>query len=765
VYLAAAGLPQTEEGAYHQAIADAVREYRRPLGMGRLSLAATVRDVRPWTPETPVLYPVTVRLHDPDGAVAETASYRVGFRRVEVVGNDLLVNGVRPFVRGVNRHDADPWAGRTLTPEQFHEDLATMKRFGFNAVRTSHYPNDPALLDAADALGLMVIDEADLECHAYAHHLAADPRYLCAFVDRVSRMVRRDVNHACVIAWSLGNESGYGPNHDAAAGWVRSFDPSRPLHYEGAIMFDWCGEQSASDLVCPMYPPIEAIVAHAHSGRQWLPLIMCEYSHAMGNSNGTLADYWAAIEETPGLQGGFIWEFWDHGIAQWLDTGLPAGPAGKLPTAGGVAPSGMRWAYGGDFGDTPHDGNFVADGMVFPDRSPKPAMAEHRQLAAPIRMSLWRNEIDAGEVEVELCNHQHWRDLSWLTGTWRVSCSAGDRHTRTAPATLPPLARGQVRSVRVPAGLLRDLPAQGEVWLTLEVSTREDSAWAPAGAEVCFAQVRLRGESGTLADRAGQAGDEPSPELDGEGLLIHPLLSAGPRLSLWRAPTDNDRIGGLAKRWQELGLHDLTRRLVDVERDGATAGVRSEYRGRAGVRLDHVQTLTTCRRADGEPAVLVTEELELPEGLGDLPRVGSVMETIAGLDRSTWFGGGPGESYPDRAAAAQIGWHALDSDAWSTPYLRPQESGGRAGVRQLTLTGERAALTVRLDEPRQVGVSRYRAVDLDAATHPGELTARPGCVVHLDAAHRGVGTASCGPDTLEQYLIRPGRYRWSYLLG
>ncbi len=768
VYLAAAGgLPPTQEGAAHQLIADAVQGYRRPLGMGRVSMTATVSGVRPWTPETPQLYPIAVRLHAPDGEIVETASYRIGFRTVEVVGNDLLVNGVRPYVRGMNRHDGDPWTGRTMTADQFREDLAVLKRFGFNAVRTSHYPNDPALLDAADELGLMVIDEADIECHAYAHHLAADPRYLSAFVDRVSRMVRRDHNHPSIIAWSLGNESGYGPNHDAAAGWVRSFDPARPLHYEGAIMFDWCGEQSATDLICPMYPPIEAIVAHSHSGRQWLPLIMCEYSHAMGNSNGTLADYWAAIEANPGLQGGFIWEFADHGIAQRLDDLRPAGPTAARPATGGVAPVGLRWAYGGDFGDTPHDGNFVADGMVFPDRTPKPAMAEHRQLAAPVRMTLWRNDLDTGQVEVELSNHQHWRDLSWFAATWRVSCSAGAQHARTAPAALPLLARGQVRTVPVPAGLLADLPPDGEVWLTLEVSTRSAVAWAPAGTHICFAQVQLRDDARELLSRNGYQVEQGAgaPQVDAEGLLVHPLLVSGPQLSLWRAPTDNDRIGGFAQRWCELGLHDLTRRLVDVVRDGATTVVRSEYRGRAGVRLDQVQTFTACSRADGSPAVLVTEEIELPEGLDDLPRVGSVFETVPGLGSSAWFGGGAVESYPDRHTAAEIGWHEMDSDAWHTPYLRPQENGGRHGVRLLELSGPDAALTVQVDEPRQVSVGRYRATDLDAATHPGELTARPGYVVHIDAAHRGLGTASCGPDTLAQYLVGPGDYRWSYLLG
>ena len=288
---------------------------------------------------------------------------------MEIRGVDLLVNGRRVLLRGVNRHDFDQHTGRVISSESMRADLVQMKQFNFNAVRTSHYPNDPAFLDLADELGLYVIEEADIETHAFQSTLCDDSRYLAAWVSRVSRMVERDKNHPSVIAWSLGNESGYGSNHEAAAAWVRRYDPSRPLHYEGAIRFDWTSDQGVSDLTCPMYPQLASIVAHATSGRQRHPLIMCEYSHAMGNSNGTLAEHWDAIESTPGLQGGFIWEWWDHGLVQTLPDGS------------------QRWAYGGDFGDEPNDGNFCCDGLVWPDRTPKPALFEHKQLGAPVRIA------------------------------------------------------------------------------------------------------------------------------------------------------------------------------------------------------------------------------------------------------------------------------------------------------------------------------------------------------------------------------------------
>ena len=242
-------------------------------------------------------------LRSPAGDVVETAELRIGFRRVEIRGVDLLINGRRVYLRGVNRHDFDQVTGRVISVESMRADLVLMKQFGFNAVRTSHYPNDPAFTDLTDELGLYVISEADIESHAFQSTLCDDPRYLSAWVERVARMVQRDKHHPSIIAWSLGNESGYGANHAAAAGWVRRYDPSRPLHYEGAIRWDWTNDQGGSDIVCPMYPEIGAIVDHARSGLQQHPLIMCEFSHAMGNSNGTLAEYWDAIESTPGPAG------------------------------------------------------------------------------------------------------------------------------------------------------------------------------------------------------------------------------------------------------------------------------------------------------------------------------------------------------------------------------------------------------------------------------------------------------------------------------
>jgi beta-galactosidase len=660
---------------------------------------------------------------------------QVGFRRVDIDGLDLLINGRREYIRGVNRHDFDQHTGRVVSIESMRADLVLMKRFGFNAVRTSHYPNDPAFLDLTDELGLYVVDEADIESHAFQSTLCDDPRYLAQWVSRVSRMALRDRNHPSVIAWSLGNESGHGANHEAAAAWLRRFDPSRPLHYEGAIRWDWTSEQGISDLTCPMYPELGAIVDHARSGRQRHPLIMCEYSHAMGNSNGTLADHWDAIESTPGLQGGFIWEWWDHGLTQAMPDGT------------------NRWAYGGDFGDEPNDGNFCADGLVWPDRRPKPALWEHRALAAPVAISF-----EPVGRRLTIRNRRAVRDLAWLCADWDVAVG-GSVVARGAFAP-PPVGPGETAAVTL-EGIDEDVFTAPDAWLTARWTTAHDLDWAPATTEICVVQVPV----GTERATAHAIDPDPTASTDetvaDDGRIVHPLLTSSPVLSLWRAPTDNDRIGGMAAAWAAFGLDRLERRLVALRRDGPTAVIDDEVTTGSGIRFEHRRRVTVGR--DG--AVAVDEQVTIPDGIGDLPRVGTVLETPAGMERVAWFGSGPHETYPDRTRAGIVAVHRSTVDEQATPYIRPQENGGHTGVRWLALTdGAGRGLRLTMDPPAQVSATHHRAEDLATATHHEELTRRPETVIHVDGAHRGVGTASCGPDTLPAYRLGPGTYRWSWRL-
>jgi beta-galactosidase len=658
---------------------------------------------------------------------------------VEIQGLDLLVNGQRVMIRGINRHDFNQHTGRVVTRDEMRADLVQMKQFGFNSVRTSHYPNDPAFLDLTDELGLYTVAEADIESHAFWGTLSDDPRYAEAWVSRVARMAIRDKNHASVILWSLGNESGHGTSHEASAGWLRRYDGSRPVQYEGAVRFDWTSDQDVSDITCPMYPPISSIVAHAKSGLQRHPFILLEYSHAMGNSNGTLAEYWEAIESTPGLQGGFIWEWFDHGLVQRL-------PDGR-----------QRWAYGGDFGDVPNDSNFCIDGVVWPDRRPKPALWEHRQLAAPVVVSATAGTLARGEVEVR--NRQFFRDLSWLRARYELSVDGEVmRDGELALRHVPPQGTALVS---IPDWNLTADPAGHERWLTLHFMTEYTESWAPEGFEVCWAQLELGSPGPPRLNRPRSTAGNASVEVDAEGFLVHPQLAAGPTLSLWRAPTDNDRIGGMAADWHAWGLDDLTRTVTSVRREGPATEVRAEYRSRAGIVVEHRQKLTALE--DG--GILVEEEATVPESVTDLARVGTVLEVAPGQEQVEWLGRGPVETYPDRRIGGAHGrWKSTVTEQY-VPYVKPQENGGHADVRWLRLSNAAEnGIQITLDRPRQVSATHLRAADLASVGHDVDLVPRAETVVHIDAAHRGLGTASCGPDTLPKYIPGPGTYRWSWTL-
>ena len=340
---------------------------------------AEVPGVGAWSAETPVLHDITVRLLGPDGAVLDERSLRTGFRRVEVVGPELLINGRAVLIKGVNRHDHDPRRGKAVTRESIRRDLELMKAHHLNAVRTSHYPNDPYLYDVCDELGLYVVDEANLETHAHLRSLTKDPTWAPAILDRITRMAVRDENHPSIIIWSLGNESGASPVLDAAATWLRSYDPTRPVqyesgHFEAAVdrMIDlvdsWREHRADTDLVVPMYPTIEQLAAWATGAEPTQPLIMCEYEHAMNNSCGDLDRYWDAIRTHRGLQGGFVWDWVDQALVQRTDDG-------------------ERLAYGGDFGDQPNDGPFCLNGLVSTDREPHPALLELAAVLAPVRFA------------------------------------------------------------------------------------------------------------------------------------------------------------------------------------------------------------------------------------------------------------------------------------------------------------------------------------------------------------------------------------------
>jgi beta-galactosidase len=471
---------------------------------------------------------------------------------------------------------------------------------------------------------------------------------------------------------------------------------------------------------------------------------MCEYSHAMGNSNGTLAEYWDTIEATPGLQGGSIWEWRDHG----LDQALPDGS--------------IRSAYGGDFGDRPNDGNFCIDGITFPDRSPKPALWEHRALALPVRVHASTTDLAEGVVELE--NRADFRSLDWLAASWALIDETGE--LASGAVDVPPLVPGARGAARL-EGWPGSHSGDAETWLTISFRTASAEPWAPAGSPVGEAQVPV--VAGATAARAasGRSATDEAAGPPGRAIVGHdgglriPGLAAAPGLSLWRAPTDNDRIAGLAASWESWGVAELERRLLRVEEAGDELVIRLEWRTRGGILVPHEQRVRTVGAG-----YRVRERIEVPPVLADLARVGTVLELEPGVEGLTWFGRGPIETYPDRRRAGTIGrWTSTVAEAHG-PYVRPQENGGRTDVRWLELcrdTGD--GLRIELARPGQVSATHHRARDLADASHREELVARPETIVHLDAAHRGLGTASCGPDTLPAYLVPTGTHAWTWTIS
>jgi beta-galactosidase len=772
-----------------------------------------VPGIRPWSAEDPQLYRVIVTLIDPSGAVREVVAQRIGFRRVEVRDRQLLINGAPVYIRGVNRHDHNPRTGKAVTEADLRADLVTMKRFNFNAVRCSHYPNDERLYDLCDELGLYVVDEANIESHAWIFDLCHDLRYLSAFVDRAARMVRRDKNHACIIAWSLGNESGYGAAHDAMAGWIRHADPTRPLHYEGAVMDDLFAAAPCTDLVCPMYPSIDAITtwsrdalarAEASGSRGDRPLIMCEYSHAMGNSNGSLADYWEAIESHDGLQGGFIWEWKDHGILAERD--------GQT-----------FYAYGGQFGDEPNDANFVADGLVGPEGDPHPAMWEHKWLGRPLRVTATPTDLRSGRVRVH--NVQWFTGVAGFVATFEVLVDGAV--VESGRLALPDIAPQTSALVDVP--FARPALAAGqEAHLTVRVTTAAQTSWADTGHEVGWDQLELRSRPAGAARRAptkrgpeeqvtlvrdkaagvasvGAVDGRLELEVDVAGGALarlafdgHDLLRVAPRVELWRAAIDNDGMklflgnedkelwvgmrGKPLTRWLAWGLDALHRAPVGAtvsRRDGVvTVRTKTKLWGRdARAVATHRQVMTVR----GSGVIELDETLTVPDVWDDLPRVGVSFVVPAGYERLTWFGLGPHENYSDRRAAAVVGQWTSSVEEQYVPYLMPQEHGCHTDVRWLTLEDRsdpsRPGLLLAAgtsEHPSGAGAARgagmhatvlhHTTAALWAARDWTELERVDDVVVHLDARQRGLGTGSCGPDTLPQYRIGSGTHRFGWRL-
>ncbi|MGQ4434394.1 glycoside hydrolase family 2 TIM barrel-domain containing protein [Streptomyces sp. SAS_260] len=708
--------------------------------------------IEPWSDERPRLYSGELVTE-----AGERIPLRIGFRTVAVVDGVLTVNGRPISLRGVNRHEWHPRTGRTLTEDTMLTDVLLMKRHNINAVRTSHYPPDHRFLDLCDEHGLWVFCEGDLETHGFEpgswrRNPSDDPAWREAYLDRTARLVERDKNHPSVIVWSLGNESGTGTNLAAAAEWIRQRDESRLIHYEGD--FASC---AYVDLYSRMYIDADELSAvgrgqeapaadpadDAH--RRALPFVLCEYGHAMGTGPGGLSEYQQVIEAHPRLAGGFIWEWIDHGIARRTGQENPH----------------TFYAYGGDFGEEIHDGNFVADGLLFPDRTPSPGLVEYKKVIEPVRI-----HIDPATRQIGVHDLHHVRCTGYLDFQWTVE--DGGELAGSGRLTVPTTAPGATTTVDWPADVTAALDAArkndsgDEVWLTVTATLAADETWAAAGHEIAWAQGLVVDPTvppvpSTTTPAIAHDGDialGPARFDARTGVLtqLGDLELDGPRLDIWRAPIDNDLLNAFAEpqigAWLAAGLHRMRHDVLSVEPDGPglTVTARLAAAGSASA-LGVVYRWTAGEGPEAGQTRLRLECTVTPDGAWSvpLPRLGIVM-SLPGTDAEVeWFGLGPGEAYRDSRTAARTGRHLSTVSAMQTPYVRPQENGNRHQVRRSRITTADGTLLITGAPVIDLTVRPWSTAALAAAAHQHDLAGDGRLHLHLDHAHHGLGSAACGP--------------------
>ncbi len=790
-----------------------------------VALKMKVAAPRKWSAEDPYLYQLVATLRDADGNVRMAVPQRVGFRKVEICDGQIRVNGRKVYFRGVNRHEHHPDFGRAVPLETMVRDILIMKRHNINAVRTSHYPADPRWYDLCDQYGLYLIDECDLETHGFSGsdwswsaNPLDDPRWEAPIVDRMRRTVIRDRNHPSVAIWSLGNEAGFGCNHRKMKSAANAIDPTRPIHYEGDYGME------VADMYSRMYPSLEECqrISKAegdfkmHSGRilpydryAHKPFILCEYAHAMGNGPGNLKEYWDLIYREPRFAGAFVWEWIDHGIravrgpdglarvagergsrfrVQGSGNGCLAVTADTKNEMAGLPeprtlPPDTFFAYGGDFGDQPNDGNFVIDGLIFPDRTPSPAMAELKQMLAPVLTE----SLNAAKGQVRITNRHMFSGLDLLAAHWKLL--ADGEVVQNGALPLPRIAPFHSATVTVPFELPR---GDGrEFVLEIDYTLKSDTPWAAQGHEVAFAQVPVRAArpvavgpaivgSRHLPQVAETRGAitivSPSFELvfcKATGILRHwnvngqPLLVRGPVPNFWRAPTDNDggkRGCGVQKEWREHGLHALQHHVESVEVVAADDGasrvvVKTRVAGpvvKVGIACEQVYTV----QPDG---TLTLEFSGAPWGEWKTiwPRIGLQLRLPSALSNMCWYGRGPGESYGDSRNGQRLGRWRATVDELFTSYIFPQENGNHTETRRVAaLDPYGRGLLAAAERPFDFSAHWYDTLDLDKAEHTYDLVKRDFVTLNLDSAQTGLGSNSCGPRALPPYELKPQGFRF-----
>lgn len=755
---------------------------RGPRKLGRMS--ATIKSPKRWTAETPYLYKLHLALLTAEGEVIEQVEQSVGFRSVEIRNGQLLVNGAPVRFRGVNRHEHDPRTARVMSEEHMLQDILLMKQANINAVRTSHYPNVSRWYELCDSLGLYVMDEADIEEHGLRGTLASTPDWHAAFLDRAVRMAERDKNHPSIVMWSMGNESGYGPNFAAISAWLHDFDPTRPVHYEGAQGAGGEPDPKTVDVISRFYTRVkqeylnpgiaegedkeraenarwERLLEIAERTNDNRPVMTSEYAHSMGNALGNFKEYWDEIYSNPRMLGGFIWDWVDQGIYKTL-------PDGRIMVA-----------YGGDFSDKPNLKAFCFNGLLMSDRETTPKYWEVKKVYSPVELRM-----ESGELRVT--NRNHHTDLSQYRCLWTLSIDGKQKDQ--GEITLPEVAPGESETIPLPvsiAGKKASAKATSDLRLTISFILKRDALWAKAGHEVAWEQFCIQ-EGALLSSKLENRGrlkvraDEEHLSISGSGfsiqweknatgsltsltyhgkeILAHPAdFPLQPVTQAFRAPTDNDKSFGnwLAKDWS---LHQMDNPRISLDsfkhevcEDGAVI-VRVQTRNRYKEGAIVTTSLYTIL-SDGTIDLKTTFQ---PQGiLPELPRLGIAFCLSSDYNTFIWQGRGPQDNYPDRKTSAAVGlWKGSVADQY-VHYPRPQDSGNKEEVCRLMLT-DRHGKGIRVDAVEDVfsaSALHYTAQDLYKETHDCNLKPRPEVILSLDAAVLGLGNSSCGPGVLKKYAI------------
>ncbi len=730
-----------------------------------LNFKTKVKDVKRWSAEIPSLYSMVLLLKDDRKKIQQAVHSRIGFRSVEIKNGQLLVNGRAVLFKGTNRHEHDPVTGHVVSEESMVRDIKIMKQNNFNAVRTSHYPDDPLWYELCDKYGLYVIDEANIESHGYGYKpdetLGNKPEWKQSHLERIIAMVERDKNHPSVIIWSMGNEAGDGICFEAASEWIHKRDKSRPVHYERA------GQRPHVDIVSPMYSTVGWIIKYAEKKPQ-RPLILCEYSHAMGNSNGSLFKYWEAFKKYPELQGGFIWD--------WVDQGLEK-----------TAPGGQKYfAYGGDFGpaDVPSDDNFCMNGLVDSDRNPHPALFEAKKLQQPVNIEA----VNIAEGKIRVTNEYFFRNLDFLSGKWEIVSNG--KVLKGGKLNLRGIKPTQTKEYKLDY-VLKELRPGAEYWLNISLSMAEPSPWAIAGHEVAWEQFLLPVKKVTVpADLSGyesltmekegpviKIGNKSfSVKIDvSKGSLVSyrfknkELIAEGLRPDFWRVPIDNDVRGWKiyktpSRDWRDAHKYWLIQDVKTEKVSGREICVR--FAGKLP-KFEADYVIEYRAMASGEVVVKIDYDSKKKDP-PVMPRFGTRLVMPAGFNNMKWYGRGPEESYQDRKNGAKIGLYSGKTEDQYFNYSRPQESGNKTDVRWVVLadndgTGLKASGLPILN----VTAKNYRDEDLEGACYLYQVPEREKIYLNLDYKQIGVGGDNSWSDKAAphpEFRLRDKSYSYSFIL-